>query len=108
HGAKLLGSARASRAGDHALVLANFRTQVTTEDPIERPFKVRFGEAPKPAREGACGPRTRVFACCVCWLLCARECVLSGSRCRNRRCSTAFRFPNAFAIATANCFASLS
>ena len=40
-----LGSARASRAGDRALAIANF-----SED--------CFGEAPKPAREGACAPQS--------------------------------------------------
>jgi hypothetical protein len=39
-----LGSARASRAGDRALAIANF-----SED--------RFGEAPKPAREARALPR---------------------------------------------------
>jgi len=44
-----LGSARASRAGDAALVIANFC-------PVMRPGKVRFGESPKPAREARALP----------------------------------------------------
>ncbi len=43
------GSARASRAGEGALALANFSSA---------PLKVRFGKAPKPARGGACAPQS--------------------------------------------------
>jgi len=42
-----LGSARASRAGDGALAIANFAGR----------WEDRFGEAPKPAREARALPR---------------------------------------------------
>ncbi len=41
-----LGSARASRAGDGALAIADLRNP--------------FGEAPKPPRRGACGPQKEI------------------------------------------------
>ena len=47
---RILGSARASRAGDGALAIANFDLAPRVTD---------FGEAPKSAREGACAPRVR-------------------------------------------------
>ena len=47
----ILGSARASRAGDGALAIANFSAAA----PV--PIKVRGGEAPPPAREARALPR---------------------------------------------------
>jgi hypothetical protein len=44
----LLGSARASRAGDGALAIADFSLKVLDKD--------CFGEAPKPAREARALP----------------------------------------------------
>jgi hypothetical protein len=52
-----LGRARASRAGKGALALANLSSSTDTGSAFPQ-RKVRFGEAPKPAREGACAPRT--------------------------------------------------
>jgi hypothetical protein len=45
-----LGSARASRAGDGAPAIADLI--------FGRPFQVRFGEAPKPAREARALPES--------------------------------------------------
>ena len=47
-----LGSVRASRAGDGALAVANFSPPNCAKD--------CFGEAPKPAREGACAPQKKL------------------------------------------------
>jgi hypothetical protein len=48
-----LGSARASRAGDEALGIANFSFRRYGH---AHPCEVRFGEAPKPAREARALP----------------------------------------------------
>jgi hypothetical protein len=50
-----LGSARASRAGDGAVAIANFLQKTSAAL-----WQVRFGGAPKPARGGACAPQHRV------------------------------------------------
>jgi len=50
-----LGSAHASRAGDDALVIAHFFFAGGCSPPV--PCQVGFGDAPKPAREGACAPQ---------------------------------------------------
>ena len=50
-----LGSARASRAGDGALAIANFNV---VSEPFRCDIQSGFGGAPQPAREGACAPRS--------------------------------------------------
>jgi len=54
-----LGSAPASGAGDDALVIAHFSTLASWF----AGYKVRFGGAPKPAREGACAPQNAARVC---------------------------------------------
>jgi hypothetical protein len=50
-----LGSARASRAGDDALVIAHFFLCRGMQPLV--PCQLGFGEAPKPAGEAACAPQ---------------------------------------------------
>jgi hypothetical protein len=50
------GAHAPSRAGDDAPVLANFVS--SRAGPTQ--MKGRFGEAPKPARDGACAPRNEI------------------------------------------------
>jgi mono/diheme cytochrome c family protein len=61
---RVLGSACASHAGDGALAIANFSS-------FAREDKVRFGEAPKPAREAHALPR---IAATLVVLLCVTAC----------------------------------
>jgi len=50
------GAHAPSRAGDDAIVIANFISFRVGPTPM----KERFGEAPKPARDGACAPRNEI------------------------------------------------
>jgi hypothetical protein len=52
------GAHAPSRAGDDALVIANFVSSRVGPTPM----KDCFGEAPKPARDGACAPRNVLSA----------------------------------------------
>src|SRR5258706_104031 len=54
-GVWLWGAHAPSRAGNDALVIAHLFLTM-------RPGKVRFGESPKLAREGACAPQTTAHA----------------------------------------------
>jgi hypothetical protein len=59
-GSSIPGSARASRAGDDALVIADF---FFPSHPVPlRPLEVRFGVAPKPGRRGDRSPECRFTA----------------------------------------------